>query len=127
MKVIICGGRNYQMTFQDAIALCSANIEYSFSEVVVGGASGADADAETWARANAIRICRFPAEWGKHGGAAGPIRNEAMARYADLIMAFPGGAGTADMVKRAKAHELESVNAWLSLHVEYAFKGASDG
>lgn len=39
------------------------------------------------------------------GKAAGPIRNQHMIDTAkpDLVVSFPGGAGTADMVRRAKA------------------------
>ena len=51
----------------------------------------------------------FPADWIRHGRAAGPIRNEQMLREGcpDLVVAFhddPGlGRGTADMVRRALA------------------------
>lgn len=127
MRIIICGGRDYRMTFDDALALCRANVEYGFSEVVSGGARGADSCGEDWARANAISVTRFPAEWEKHGNQAGMIRNEEMAKYADLIMAFPGGRGTDDMVRRAKLNNLVSVNEWLGLHMVYAFKEAGGG
>jgi len=45
------------------------------------------------------------AKWSKHGRAAGPIRNQEMIDECkpDLVVAFPGGRGTADMVRRAKA------------------------
>ena len=44
-----------------------------------------------------------PAQWGKFGDAAGPIRNAKMLEEElDLVVAFPGGAGTADMVRRSK-------------------------
>lgn len=40
-----------------------------------------------------------------NGKAAGPIRNQRMLDEGkpDLVVAFPGGRGTADMVRRAKA------------------------
>ena len=46
----------------------------------------------------------YPANWKKHGRAAGPIRNKQMLEEAkpDLVIAFPGGAGTANMVKQAR-------------------------
>ena len=44
----------------------------------------------------------MPADWTKHGKAAGPIRNQKMLdECPDLVVAFPGGKGTADMVRRA--------------------------
>lgn len=44
---------------------------------------------------------RFPADWKSHGRAAGPIRNEPMAEYADGVALFPGGRGTASMKREA--------------------------
>lgn len=44
-----------------------------------------------------------PADWSTHGKAAGPIRNQQMAdARADLCLAFPGGKGISDMVRRAE-------------------------
>jgi hypothetical protein len=46
------------------------------------------------------------ADWQKHGRAAGPIRNKAMLEAAgkhSLLVAFPGGRGTTDCVRQAKA------------------------
>ncbi len=46
----------------------------------------------------------FRALWERHGRAAGVIRNQAMLDYGiDLVLAFPGGRGTADMVRRARS------------------------
>jgi hypothetical protein len=59
----------------------------------------------------------MPAEWRRHGRAAGPIRNrelleQAIARAVAhtspgsiasvLVVAFPGGAGTASLVQQAR-------------------------
>jgi len=46
-----------------------------------------------------------PADWERHGRAAGPIRNQEMADAgADLCIAFPYGIGkgTYDMIERAR-------------------------
>jgi hypothetical protein len=45
------------------------------------------------------------ADWEKLGRSAGPIRNQAMLDEGrpDLVVAFPGHHGTADMVRRARA------------------------
>jgi hypothetical protein len=44
------------------------------------------------------------ADWNTHGRAAGPIRNQRMLDEVkpELVVAFPGGRGTADMVRRAR-------------------------
>ena len=46
----------------------------------------------------------YPADWDKHGKAAGPIRNKQMIDEGkpDLVIAFPGGRGTAGAVRLAK-------------------------
>jgi hypothetical protein len=50
-----------------------------------------------------------PADWKAHGRAAGPIRNQRMIdeHRPELVVAAPGGRGTADMVRRARAAGIE--------------------
>ena len=45
-----------------------------------------------------------PADWKQYGRGAGPIRNREMLQYSepDIVVAFPGGAGTADMIRAAR-------------------------
>jgi hypothetical protein len=52
---------------------------------------------------NYVPVIEFPANWKVYGRAAGPIRNMKMLLEGkpDLVVAFPGGIGTADMVKKA--------------------------
>lgn len=73
--------------------------------IIHGAATGADSLANRWAVVNWVRSEEYPADWKKHGAAAGPIRNQRMIDEGkpDLVVAFPGGKGTADMVSRAKA------------------------
>lgn len=78
MKLIIAGGRNYQLSQWDLAEL--ENLRLSrfiepITEVISGGATGADAAGEQWARGHSIPVRRFPADWSKHGKSAGPIRN----------------------------------------------------
>jgi hypothetical protein len=51
-----------------------------------------------------VPIDVYVAQWKKHGRAAGPIRNQRMLDEGkpDLVVAFPGGRGTADMIRRAE-------------------------
>lgn len=98
MKTVIAGGRNYTLTKDDIMWLNTLPI----SEVVSGGALGVDIGGEQWARTKGIPVRRFPADWATHGKAAGPIRNAQMAEYADAVVLFPGGRGTANMRSEAK-------------------------
>lgn len=106
MKLIICGGRGYILTNEDIAWLDKIHAAHSIKEVISGGAAGADRGGEAWAMMRGIPIRQFRPQWHIFSRAGGPIRNEAMAQYADAYVAFPGGSGTADMVRRAKKHYL---------------------
>ncbi len=99
MKVLVCGGRHYS----DLPQLFWALDNLQPSVVIEGGATGADALARRYAEKRGIQLQTFEAEWSKYGNAAGPIRNRKMLNEGkpDLVLACPGGKGTADMVRRA--------------------------
>lgn len=114
MRVLVCGGRDYQdrdSVFRELNKLCGTiSDEYPMGTIqltIIHGAcrTGADCWADEWAVVNWAQLIEFPAEWRIHGKAAGPIRNQRMLDEGkpDLVIAFPGGRGTADMVRRAKA------------------------
>ena len=82
-----------------------------------GGARGADAAIARAAHQLGWSSVVMPARWERHGRAAGPIRNrelleQAIARAVAhsspgsmasvLVVAFPGGAGTASLVQQAR-------------------------
>lgn len=109
MKVLVCGGRDfndYEFVTKTLGALKGV------TEIIQGGASGADKLAERWACANKIATIVFHADWKSHARAAGPIRNSHMLAYGpDLVVAFPGGRGTADMVGKAKRKGVRVIEA----------------
>lgn len=102
---LVCGGRNYadEVMFHDVMARLTGMFGMP-SKIVHGGATGADLMALRWAWHYAIESVSVPADWERHGRAAGPIRNEdmLMLHKPKRVIAFPGGRGTADMVQRAK-------------------------
>lgn len=73
-------------------------------EIISGGAKGADSIAEDWATIAYCKCHVFEAEWGKYGKSAGPVRNKRMLDEGrpDLVLACPGGSGTANMVEQAR-------------------------
>jgi len=75
--------------------------------IVHGAAAGVDSIAKTWAMENDIKDLPYPAEWGKYGKSAGPIRNRQMLKDnpdIELVLAFPSpeSRGTRDMINAAK-------------------------
>lgn len=105
MKVLVCGGRDYQNVHAVNLALHALHEQHRITAIVEGGANGADHWARRWAESNGIHLTTVHADWKAHGRAAGPMRNALMLaeHRPDVVVAFPGGAGTADMVRRAKA------------------------
>lgn len=105
MRVLVCGGRDYHDCNRVEQCLLVANWVEPITCVIQGGARGADILARMVATKHHIPGEEFPALWDKYGRHAGPIRNQRMLDEGkpDLVIAFPGGAGTADMVRRAKA------------------------
>ena len=102
MRVLVCGGRDYNN--QERVFAVLDEINPTF--IIEGGARGADTLAWLWARRRLDPDQRqqFQARWDQHGKAAGAIRNRQMLEEGkpDLVVAFPGGKGTADMIRQAK-------------------------
>lgn len=117
MIAIVCGGRDYTDAARVGSVLDAAVTRLRLDTIIEGGNGerdqdgkvrrGADLLALEWAKQRGdISIIHVPAEWDRHGDAAGPIRNRLM--FAILlgggsgvergIIAFPGGTGTQNMV-----------------------------
>jgi len=115
MKILICGGRDCDpLQVRDYL---NNNIKKIFSDlslgyyditIIQGGARGADHGAKLFADQHTYHMMEFPADWKKHGKAAGPIRNRQMIVEGnpDLIIAFPGGSGTMNMVKQGRDNNI---------------------
>lgn len=105
MKVLVCGGRDYQDSRLVYRALDALKARGDLEGIVCGDARGADAIAERWAEQAGIPAQVYVADWETHGKAAGPKRNQQMLDENVLsgVVAFPGGRGTADMITRAKS------------------------
>lgn len=107
LTVVVTGGRDYADAAAVARTLDKVHAVHVISTLVHGAATGADTLAGKWAKSKGVP-CKAvpvkPADWEAHGPAAGPKRNQAMLdRFKpDLLVAFPGGAGTADCVRRAR-------------------------
>lgn len=105
-RALICGSR----TWDDPYPIHQVIAALPNEAVIISGiAEGADLLAQRWANHIGHPTAIFPAEWGKHGKAAGPIRNQRMLDEGDpdVVWAFidkplEESRGTADMVRRAK-------------------------
>ena len=77
--------------------------------IVSGHASGADALGERFAEEHGLQCEIHPADWGKYGRSAGPIRNAEMAEVSDALIAFWDGQnpGTRSMIELARKKDLQ--------------------
>lgn len=108
MILLVCGGRDYQCRSKVFQTLTRIHARKPISVLIQGGAKGADSLAKEWAYEAGVHCAEVPALWHKMGDAAGPPRNDAMAKLRpDLVVAFPGGPGTRDMLNTALRHKIK--------------------
>jgi hypothetical protein len=106
MKILVCGGRDFED--YDCVKWWLERVK-PISCIVSGGATGADTLAVRFAKETGTRVKVYPADWATHGRAAGPKRNTLMLVNnpdLSLVVAFPEGAGTMNMVKQAKKADI---------------------
>ena len=103
MKTAVIGTR----TFENYQQLCETlgNLANTPTEIISGGATGADALAERYATENNLPLTIHLANWKEYGKAAGPIRNKTIIEECEQLVAFWDGQskGTNHTIKTAKA------------------------
>ncbi len=113
MRTLICGGRDY--TNKKYLYSFLANLDRikKITAVIQGGARGADYLARLWALEFNKKLIEYKADWDRYGNIAGPIRNVRMLEEGrpNFIVAFPGGRGTAHMMKIARFAGVEVIEA----------------
>lgn len=107
-RVLACGGRHLKDIDLVWDSLDLYNEDVGIEVLIHGGAEGADSHASAWAKSRGIPELPFPVseeEWAILGLKAGPLRNTKMIVEGkpELVIAFPGGKGTANMIKQATA------------------------
>jgi hypothetical protein len=126
MRVIVCGGRDFCDKEWLAEALDRWHARRGIDFLRQGGQVmrhpedahlpmakrrriGADYFAKRWAISRMIDHDEIRADWDRYGAAAGPIRNGMMLRPGDIdwVISFPGGDGTADMLRKARDAEIK--------------------
>lgn len=112
-RVLVCGGRDYSDRRRVYEILDVAHAVNPIILLIAGGANGADALAVDWARKEQVKFQVFSADWETLGRKAGPIRNQQMINEGKphMVIAFQGGRGTADMIKRADTAGVPVVRA----------------
>lgn len=120
-RLLVCGGRDYRNGAHVYTVLDKLHEEHHFTDIIQGGAGGADALAAQWARtkpelvrwvcqaawrdlSHPDAIIRTRADGVQYDAKAGHRRNKRMLEWKpDVVVAFPGQDGTRDMMKQARA------------------------
>ena len=118
LVIVAGGGRDLLwLPAQIAAVLLARTSGQLVHGLLHGGARGADRTIGRAAFQLGWSVEVLPADWRRHGRAAGPIRNRellelaisraealssAAATVSVLVVAFPGGAGTASLVREAR-------------------------
>ena len=104
MRIIVSGSRSHcdlQLVERELDKLHRRMLIH----VVIHGCCGDQAGAiEHWARSNGIAVVRYPPNWERFGHQGEILRNSFMLEDSrpDLVVAFPGGHSTADLLLRAR-------------------------
>jgi SLOG family YspA-like protein len=108
LVVLVCGGRDYRHLGIVGGYLDLTHRIFGIRKIIQGGSTGADRLALEWALGHRIEHETYKAEWDKWGKSAGPIRNQKMIDDGKptLVIAFPGGSGTDDLVNRARRYKI---------------------
>jgi hypothetical protein len=118
VRLLVCGGRDFGTTAPERFALRDVldlwHQRRPITTLIHGAARGADTLAGEWAVAKAVPVDPHPVahhEWEAWRAAGRPSPSPGSARNARMlaegrpgaVLAFPGGTGTADMVRKARA------------------------
>jgi hypothetical protein len=127
MRVLVCGGRDYSNRDYIWNTLCDIDEQRGPITCVIHGCqTGADSEGMIWAQTCGRLHAPFEPDWydmsepcirrvrrngQEYNALAGPKRNTRMLVEGkpDLVVAFPGGKGTADMVRQARKAGVEVI------------------
>lgn len=106
MKLLINGSRGFDDYKLMELVVNKIMKHIDITEIVSGGARGADSLAEMYAKNNKVLFRLFEADWNKYGKPAGFIRNTQMLEYIEpngLLVSFWDGKsrGTKDTIEKA--------------------------
>lgn len=110
LRVLVTGGRDYADVATMTRILDTLHKAKPIACLIEGGANGADMRAARWADTLCLTVATYAVDTLVDGPwpAAGPKRNSRMLVKScpDIGVAFPGGRGTADMVRKLTAAKI---------------------
>jgi hypothetical protein len=110
-RALVCGGRDYTDRAALFRSLDELHAQRHFTLIIHGDATGADRLAGQWARLTGVPEDANPPKGVRFGTAAVfSARNTRMLlKNPDVVIAFPGGPGTRNMIVQAELSGIEVV------------------
>jgi len=102
----VTGGRDFKLSEEGVRVFSEMLLQYDPSFVFHGDAKGIDTDCARVAKSYGKPVQALPADWEYYDVSAGPIRNTALVKCIQILIAFPGGKGTNDCFNKAKSRML---------------------
>lgn len=111
-RAIVCGDQYFKDKKRLFASLDMLHDLYGFTSITHGAATGADSLAGEWARSRGVNEQRVPADWSRFGRTAGFWRNcKMLDMRPDLVVAFPGGTDTQNMINLAENEGVKVIRA----------------
>lgn len=119
MKVAIVGSRDFNDYSQLHYMMRKLCEMFPITEIISGGARGADSLAELFAKNYDLPTTIIKPDWNKFGKSAGMIRNGEIIKAADFVVAFWDGRsrGTKNSIDRALAAK-KNCFVFFNLHIK---------
>lgn len=118
IRLLVTGGRTFSNRLSLERTLDAVNRKHAIEVLIEGECptGGADRLAREWAESRRVPVEPYPVNHTLDGPwpGAGPRRNARMLEFGrpTHCIAFEGGRGTADMVRRFNAYSGKRADAW---------------
>ena len=114
IAVVVGGGRDFNEASRIWDFLDKLHASRPIEILATGACpyGGADKHAENWAKSREVCYFGFPAKFKLGGAKEGPIRNRVMIEHVrpHIVIAFPGGRGTASLLNEARKADIWAVD-----------------
>ena len=102
MRVIVTGGPDFRD--RELMHATLDSVKHPITLLIAGDERGAESMALDWAESHGIEFKEFFADYQGHDPAGFRLRNQRMIEHGapNMVIAFPGGRITRDIVRRAR-------------------------
>ncbi len=102
MRVAVCGGKDFLAMHLISAVLFKVHRANHITELLIGNSRGVDEIVNDWAARTGIPVRHINSDWLSYGEDADDVRNQLIIdERPDIIVLFPGGKRTNDLLNKA--------------------------